>query len=246
MTAITMPHLMRIRPHLRQELFLPEPLHNRLTRLKTIHPQQKLRILAAVLPPILIADRPVRRHHINHVQPMPLPDLPVVRIMRRRHLQKPRRKTRLLVLALRVRQHHVLIRHNRYLPPGDRQPHLLAHQRRRPRITRMHRHRRITQHRLWPRRRHGDVLNYRVAGILPAFCVAGILPAFCVAGILPAEVFYSPLPWPLNQPTFFCVRSHIIDLMPIILLIAYQVIVVLLHPNLSCPIEHAIDGLSRE
>ena len=109
-----------------------------------------------VVPPVLVGDRRVGPHHVDHLQIVPLTDLPVVRIVRGRHLQEPGRVPRLGVARLRVRHHHVLVFHDRDHAPDHGQLDAQPAQRRRTRVRRIHRHRRVAQVRLRPRGRDGQ------------------------------------------------------------------------------------------
>jgi hypothetical protein len=82
-------------------------------------------------------------NHFNLRQVVPQSRLKIIRIVRRRHLHRARPK-------LRLRQ---LIRNNRNLPLHQRQHHILPMQMRYTLVLRIHRNRRIAQHRLRPRRR---------------------------------------------------------------------------------------------
>ena len=160
MAAITVPDLMSIITNILKQFFLPEPFDNSLSRLESIHTKQRLCFrLIRVIPPMLIAYRSVRRHHIDDVKIMPEPDLPVVRIMSRRNLQKTRRVFRFFILTLRIRQYNMFVRNDRYKPANNRKPHFLANKILRPRIGRIHRNRTIAQHSLRPRRRNSNMLD---------------------------------------------------------------------------------------
>ncbi len=79
---------------------------------------------------------------------MPPSNLKIVRIVRGRNLHRSGPK-----LAV-----HHLVRNNRDLALHQRQQHPLADQMRVALVLRMHRHCRIAEHRLRPRRRHNNVL----------------------------------------------------------------------------------------
>ncbi len=141
-------------------------LHHRLAPVRHLHAHKHAR-LTHIAPAVLVTDAAVGRHHVHRVKLVPSPDLRIVLVVRRRHLQKPRRKLRLgVVLFLlarrhRFRQHHIRILDDRNNAAHQRQHHLQAHQRLRTRVFRAHRHRRVTQIRLRPRRRNRHVLDHR-------------------------------------------------------------------------------------
>ena len=133
-----------------------ELLHHLRPRLLPGQAHQQVRI-AHVCPPVLIAHAPVGPHHVHHRQTMPLADLIVVGIVRRRHLQESRRHLGLGVVLLFIvpriplGQHHVAVLDDRNHAAHQRQLDKQPTQRGGPRIVRIDRHGGIAQVCLGPR-----------------------------------------------------------------------------------------------
>ena len=132
---LAMPHRVPVRLHPLQQPLPLQPFDNRLPGLEAV--QARIR-------PRLSAHRPVQVDGRHDSQPVPLPYLEVVRVMPRRHLQRPRAKLDV----------HRLVPDDRDLPPQHRQHHPLPHEPLVSPVCRVHRHRRVTQQRLRPSRRH--------------------------------------------------------------------------------------------
>ena len=121
MAAITVPNFVYIFPNILQQLLLTEPFDNSFARLKTIHTEQRLRFrFIGVFPSILVTDRTVRRHHVDYVQPVPLADRPVIRVVGRRDFQKTGREFCLLVLTIGIGQNDMLISYDGNLATDNR------------------------------------------------------------------------------------------------------------------------------
>ena len=130
-------HRMPVRLHLCQHPQRIQFGHHPPPRLEPLHPG----VLAGHF-----RHQPVLANDVGRIQPMPLPHLKVHRIMRRGDLQRPGAE-------LRVDRR---IAHHRNHPPHNRQRHIPPPNAVIPRIFGMHRHPGVAQHRLWPRRGHGN------------------------------------------------------------------------------------------
>ncbi|OPZ05246.1 MAG: hypothetical protein BWZ08_02540 [candidate division BRC1 bacterium ADurb.BinA292] len=116
-------------------------------RLQVRHdPLARLRHRQPGIGPGVGVERPVGIQNVDEFQIVPPAHLVVVRIVRRRHLDRPRPEFPL----------HQRIGDDRDRPPHQRQRHLLADHPAVALVLGMHRHRRVAEHRLGPRRRHLD------------------------------------------------------------------------------------------
>ena len=143
-----MRHHVRVRLDLLQESEILQPRQDLLARGKAIDAVQFLRELVRGFRQsaqiILVADEVERALLIEHAdlrQIVPLADLEIVEVVRRRHLHRARAFFRI----------GIFVGDDRNLSPDQRQDHVLADQMRVALIVRMHRDRGIAEHGLRPR-----------------------------------------------------------------------------------------------
>ena len=127
--------------------------HDALARLEPIEPIEPARE-RGVGDALHGVKRQLRQHHLGvgvehrrHRQPVPLPHLEVIEVMRRRDLHRARA---LLRVGIRVRHHGDA-------PPDQRQDDMLADKVAEPLVLRVYGHRGVTEQRLGARRRHHEV-----------------------------------------------------------------------------------------
>ncbi|MBA7643149.1 hypothetical protein ES703_50863 [subsurface metagenome] len=159
-TAIAVSDFVGVFANVFKKILRSKPLDNRLTRLETVHPEQRLRFrLIGISPAEFIANRTIRRHHIDDFQSMPLANLPIIRVVRWCNFQKAGRKSRLFILAIRVGQNDMLIGHDGDDATYNWKPHLFTNQIFSTLVCRVHRNSRIAKHCLRPGRGDGNILN---------------------------------------------------------------------------------------
>ena len=151
--TVAMRHHMRIRLDLFQEAEILQPGHELLARSEAFDVVQLfgqlLRTFRQAAQIILVAHEVHAAFLIKHVDPrqaMPLADLEVVEVVRRRDLDRARS---LLGIG-------VVVADDRDAAADQRQNHMLADQMADPFVLRMHGNGGVAEHRLGPRRRHDD------------------------------------------------------------------------------------------
>ena len=147
------------------------------------------------------AHSPVVRHHVNLGQPMPPADFKVVRIVRRGNLHR----------ACAEFAVHDRVRDDWDLSLHQRQQHLLPDETLISLVLRMHRHCRITQHRLRPRCGHDQKFLRADHGIadVPEVPLAFFVDRFQIAQRrLAARAPVDKVVPTINQPFFMQPHEH--------------------------------------
>ena len=205
MTSIAVPNLMTVRSYFFEQFFTSEPFNNGFPCLEAVHTDEIFNVgifnLLPVRPAEFVVYRAVRSHHIDYFQPLPLADVPVVRVVGRRNFQKPGRELCLLILTIRIRQNNVLICYNWDNPAYDWQPNFFPDKILCSRVPRIHRNGRIAKHSFRPGRRDRDIfgsftfyfnrLNQRIPHIpemsLYRFVLDLIVSQHCLCSRVPVD-----------------------------------------------------------
>ena len=160
MRAVRVADRVAVRLRVLEEAVRLEPRDDLLARLFARQADECTRLGRDIHPAVAVADRAVGRHDIDRGERVALPDVPVVRVVRGRHLEEARRELRLRIggVAAHRRGHHdIVVLDDRDLAADDREPQLLAAQRRRARVLRVDRDGGVAEHRLGARGRDRDM-----------------------------------------------------------------------------------------